>query len=253
MQVVVIGAGLGGLAAAAYLRRDGHDVVVVEREPIPGGRAGLVEAAGFRLDNGPTVLTMPNLLEEAFNAAGADMASYVTIKKVDPMYRAVYADGSELTLEGYHAEDAGAQISLPSEGGDHTVVSGSIGATLPASAGDSAQLHYAHGHGDTLMQMVQQQPGLSETLSHHAAAGQHEIMAWVPVGQGLSVAQIGGLALVGAGAYALTRDTTPPVFTSATTVEPEATALPAGFQSSIPTLPELAPVRFSMKAAPPVA
>ena len=41
---------------------------------------------------------MPNLLEEAFNAAGADMASYVTIKKVDPMYRAVYADGSELRV-----------------------------------------------------------------------------------------------------------------------------------------------------------
>ena len=96
MKVVVIGAGLGGLSAAAYLSRAGHSVTVVERDAIPGGRAGMIEASGFRLDNGPTVMTMPNLLENVFNAAGASMADYVTIKKVDPMYRAVYDDGSEL-------------------------------------------------------------------------------------------------------------------------------------------------------------
>ncbi|MEY3366832.1 MAG: phytoene dehydrogenase, partial [Actinomycetota bacterium] len=96
MKVVVVGAGLGGLSAAAYLSRAGHSVTVVERDPIPGGRAGMIESAGFRLDNGPTVLTMPNLLESVFHAAGANMADYVTIKKVDPMYRAVYDDGSEL-------------------------------------------------------------------------------------------------------------------------------------------------------------
>ena len=96
MKVVVIGAGLGGLSAAAYLSRAGHEVTVVERDAIPGGRAGMIESSGFRLDNGPTVLTMPNLLENVFNAVGANMADYVTIKKVDPMYRAVYDDGSEL-------------------------------------------------------------------------------------------------------------------------------------------------------------
>ena len=96
MKVVIIGAGLGGLSAAAYLSRAGHGVTVVERDAIPGGRAGMIESSGFRLDNGPTVLTMPNLLENVFHAAGATMADYVTIKKVDPMYRAVYDDGSEL-------------------------------------------------------------------------------------------------------------------------------------------------------------
>jgi phytoene desaturase len=109
MRVVVIGAGLGGLSAAAHLSRQGHDVTVVERDAHPGGRAGIIEAQGFRLDNGPTVLTMPNLLEEAFNAAGADMASYVTIKKVDPMYRAVYADGSELMVR-HGREEMAAEI-----------------------------------------------------------------------------------------------------------------------------------------------
>ncbi len=104
LNVVVIGAGLGGLSAAAHLTKSGHGVTIVERDAMPGGRAGMVVADGFRLDNGPTVLTMPNLLEEAFNAAGAEMADFVTIKPVDPMYRAVYADGSTLFVR--HGREA---------------------------------------------------------------------------------------------------------------------------------------------------
>lgn len=104
LDVVVVGAGLGGLSAAAYLSRSGHRVTVVERESIPGGRAGMIEAEGFRLDNGPTVLTMPNLLADAFEAAGAEMADFLTIDKVDPMYRACYADGSTLFVR--HGREA---------------------------------------------------------------------------------------------------------------------------------------------------
>lgn len=104
LDVVVIGAGLGGLSAAAHLSRAGHTVTVVEREAIPGGRAGMITEAGFRLDNGPTVLTMPNLLADAFNAAGAEMSDFITVKPVDPMYRAVYADGSVLHVR--HGREA---------------------------------------------------------------------------------------------------------------------------------------------------
>lgn len=98
MRVVVVGAGLGGLSAAAHLVGRGHDVTVLERDAVPGGRAGILEGKGYRLDNGPTVLTMPELLEDAFTAAGARMADFVTIKPVDPMYRAVYEDGSVLRV-----------------------------------------------------------------------------------------------------------------------------------------------------------
>ncbi len=104
MRVIVIGAGLGGLSAAAHLSNRGHEITILERSSSPGGRAGMVVADGFRLDNGPTVLTMPNLLAEAFNAAGAEMADFVTIKPVDPMYRAVYADGSTLFVR--HGREA---------------------------------------------------------------------------------------------------------------------------------------------------
>lgn len=107
MHVIVIGAGLGGLSAAAHLSRSGHDVTLLERDDVPGGRAGVVASHGFRLDNGPTVMTMPGLLEDAFNAAGAEMSDFVTLKKVDPMYRAVYEDGSELLVR--HGREAMAE------------------------------------------------------------------------------------------------------------------------------------------------
>ncbi len=98
MRVVVIGAGLGGLSAAAHLVGRGHDVLVLERGSVPGGRAGLLAQDGFRLQTGPTVLTMPELLGQTFAAAGAEMDRYVTIDRVDPMFRAVYPDGSVLHM-----------------------------------------------------------------------------------------------------------------------------------------------------------
>lgn len=100
----MIGAGLGGLSAAAHLVRRGHEVTVLERDDSPGGRVGVVEEAGFRLDTGPAILTMPGILEQTFAAAGRSMADYVTLNPVDPMYRAVFADGSELLVR--HGREA---------------------------------------------------------------------------------------------------------------------------------------------------
>lgn len=98
MDVIVIGAGLGGLSAAAHLRAAGHEVLVVEREAVPGGRAGRLELGGYHFDTGPTVLTMVDLIESAFRAVDADMADFLSLHEVDPMYRAVYEDGSQLRI-----------------------------------------------------------------------------------------------------------------------------------------------------------
>lgn len=98
MRVVVIGAGFGGLSAAAHLVGAGHEVTVLEREATPGGRAASVRQDGFTLDLGPTVFTMPELLDEAFTAVGADRTDHVQIDPIDPIYRAVFADGSTLHI-----------------------------------------------------------------------------------------------------------------------------------------------------------
>jgi phytoene desaturase len=97
-RVAVVGAGLAGLAAAAQLVGDGHDVLILERAGEPGGRAATHTADGFTFDTGPTVLTMPHLLDRAFARLGADRASLLPLRRLDPAYRAVYADGSELLV-----------------------------------------------------------------------------------------------------------------------------------------------------------
>ncbi|MDT4936901.1 MAG: phytoene desaturase, partial [Pseudonocardiales bacterium] len=92
--VVVVGAGLGGLAAALHLAGAGRHVVVVERESVPGGRAGLIHDHGYRFDTGPTVLTMPGLVAEALAAVGEELDDWLTLHQLDPAYRARFADGS---------------------------------------------------------------------------------------------------------------------------------------------------------------
>jgi phytoene desaturase len=72
---------------------------VLEREPIPGGRAGLISDSGYSFDNGPTVLTMPELIADAFDAVGEEMADWLDLMPIDPLYRAWYPDGSHLDVK----------------------------------------------------------------------------------------------------------------------------------------------------------
>lgn len=97
-HVVVIGAGLAGLSAALHLAGRGRAVTVVEREPWPGGRAGRLDIDGYRIDTGPTVLTMPDIIDETFAAVGERLSDRMELLPVDPAYRAVFADGSALDV-----------------------------------------------------------------------------------------------------------------------------------------------------------
>ncbi len=103
-NVIVIGAGLAGLAAACHLTGQGHEVTVVEREAVPGGRAGLLQLDGFTFDTGPTVLTMPDLIAEALRAVDTDLESVLPMRRLDPAYRACFADGS--TIHVRHGVEA---------------------------------------------------------------------------------------------------------------------------------------------------
>jgi phytoene desaturase len=97
-HVVVVGAGLSGLAAALHLLGAGRRVTLVEREASPGGRAGRIVRGGYQLDTGPTVLTMPHLADEAFAAVGDSLAARVDLVPLHPAYRARFADGSSLDV-----------------------------------------------------------------------------------------------------------------------------------------------------------
>jgi phytoene desaturase len=98
-HVVVIGAGLAGLSAALRLAGTGRRVTMLERQAVPGGRAGVIADGGYRFDNGPTVLTMPDLIADAFDSVGEDMSDWLTLRPIDPLYRAWYPDGSSLDVK----------------------------------------------------------------------------------------------------------------------------------------------------------
>ncbi|HEX5565894.1 MAG TPA: phytoene desaturase family protein, partial [Streptomyces sp.] len=97
-HVVVVGAGLSGLSAALHLLGAGRRVTVVERSAGPGGRAGRITAEGYHIDTGPTVLTMPHLVEEALAAVGETTAGRLELLPLHPAYRAHFADGSQLEV-----------------------------------------------------------------------------------------------------------------------------------------------------------
>jgi phytoene desaturase len=97
-RVVIVGAGLGGLACALHLAGAGREVTILERESGPGGRAGRLAIDGYEFDTGPTVLTMPSLIAEAFAAVDERLDDWLTLSAVDPAYRAFFPDGSRLDV-----------------------------------------------------------------------------------------------------------------------------------------------------------
>jgi phytoene desaturase len=97
-SIIVIGAGIGGLAAAARLARHGYQVTVVERHATPGGRTGRIEKDGFLFDTGPTLFLMPEVFAETYQALGERMEDHLELVRLDPTYRAHFHDGSSLDL-----------------------------------------------------------------------------------------------------------------------------------------------------------
>jgi diapolycopene oxygenase len=96
--VGVVGAGLGGLAAACVLAARGHRVILFEKNPWFGGKAAAFEEGGYRFDMGPTILTVPKILERVFTEAGRSMSDYLELVRLDPQWRCFFNDGSQLDL-----------------------------------------------------------------------------------------------------------------------------------------------------------
>jgi len=93
-RILVIGAGLGGLAAAIRLARAGHQVEMWERQESPGGKLREHTEAGFRWDTGPSLLTMPHVVDELFADAGAQRGDYLQFHRLASACRYFWRDGT---------------------------------------------------------------------------------------------------------------------------------------------------------------
>lgn len=96
MRVLVVGAGVGGLACAARLAAVGHAVQVLEQAPVVGGKLGLHAQEGYRFDTGPSLLTLPWTLVETLEATGVAVRDVLDLRRLDPIARYRFADGTWL-------------------------------------------------------------------------------------------------------------------------------------------------------------
>ncbi len=97
-KVLIVGAGIGGIATAARLARHGCQVTVVEKCEKPGGRCGQMNVKGYTFDTGPTMFLMPEVFAETFAALGERMEDQLDLRRVDPTYRLTFPDDSQMQL-----------------------------------------------------------------------------------------------------------------------------------------------------------
>ncbi len=86
-SIAVIGSGFSGLSAAACLAQAGHQVTVIEKNSLPGGRARRFEQDGFTFDMGPSWYWMPDVFEKFYNRFGKTTANFYQLERLDPSYR----------------------------------------------------------------------------------------------------------------------------------------------------------------------
>jgi phytoene desaturase len=103
-QVIIIGAGIGGLSAAIRLAHKGYRVSIYEQLDRPGGKMGELRAEGFRFDTGPSVITLRHVFEQLWREVGHDLNDYVQFVPLDPVTRYFWRDG--MVLDATTNEDA---------------------------------------------------------------------------------------------------------------------------------------------------
>ncbi|NHC12336.1 phytoene desaturase family protein [Motilibacter deserti] len=111
-RVVVIGAGMGGLSAAARLGALRHEVTVCEQAPVVGGKLGRFERDGFAFDTGPSLLTLPAVYRDTFFKTGAPLEDVLDLVPVDPAFHYRFADGTEVDVP--NASRSGVRAALDS-------------------------------------------------------------------------------------------------------------------------------------------
>src|SRR3989339_1220046 len=97
-KVVIIGAGIGGLATAIQLAQKGFKVSIFEKNSKPGGRCQVINKDGHVFDTGPTMYLFPKIYEDFFSSIGEDVHKHLELLKADPIYRLHFPDHTSLLL-----------------------------------------------------------------------------------------------------------------------------------------------------------
>ena len=99
-RIVVIGAGMAGLASAVRLKVKGHSVTVIEQSETYGGKLGVLARDGFVFDTGPSLFTLPAVYRHLFNITGQPLEESVDIVPLDTAFGYRFADGSQIEMPG---------------------------------------------------------------------------------------------------------------------------------------------------------
>ncbi len=97
-EVIIIGAGIGGITAGIFLSRQGHNVTIFEKNAFPGGRCGNFTMNGHRFDIGATLLMMPDVFEKTYAAFGKNFREELNLYRMDPVYKIKFHNGEELNF-----------------------------------------------------------------------------------------------------------------------------------------------------------
>ena len=97
-EIVVIGAGIGGLAAATRLAKAGFKVRIFEASSQPGGKCRTININGYSFDTGPSLLTLPAVYRDLFLKSGKHLGQVLKVTPVEPAFDYFFSDGTRLTL-----------------------------------------------------------------------------------------------------------------------------------------------------------
>lgn len=115
-KALIIGSGIGGLAASIRLAAKGYQVEVFEANSYPGGKLSEIEIGGYRFDAGPSLFTLPELVDELFHLAGKSPAAYFPYERLDLICRYFWEDGTQLDASAdieRFAKEAEAKLGEP--------------------------------------------------------------------------------------------------------------------------------------------
>lgn len=117
-KIIIIGAGIGGLATANLLAKAGHEVHIYEKEASAGGRSGQFKKDGFTFDTGPSWYLMPQVFEHYFNLLGTTTKEQLDLVRLTPAYKVFFEHNNAITVTGNLEDDAATFESIETGAGD---------------------------------------------------------------------------------------------------------------------------------------